>query len=77
MEPAMDIVGEDPNDANKIKSEGLKFVFNANRDTFPHNPCPYADDGNPDMYSKENIEKRNNLRNAHELKRAMDDFATK
>ena len=58
MDPAMDMAGEDPNEANKIKSEGLKFVFNANRDNFP-NPCPYVDDGNPDMYSKENMEKRN------------------
>ena len=70
----MEIPGEDPNDANKIKSEGLKFVFNQNRDNFPNNPCPYADDGDPSMYTKENIAKRNELRNNMTVKGAIEDF---
>ena len=67
------MAGEDPNEANKIKSEGLKFVFNANRDNFP-NPCPYVDDGNPDMYSKENMDKRNQLRSNPVVKEAINTF---
>ena len=62
MDPAMDMPGDDPNDQNKIKTAGMQFVFNRNRDNFPNNPCPYADDGNPEMYSEENIKKRNELR---------------
>ena len=74
MDPAMDMPGEDPNEANKIKSEGLQFVFNQNRDNFPNNPCPYVDDGNPEMYSKENIAKRNELRKSMVVNSAIDEF---
>ena len=50
------LAGDEQNDANNIKSVGLQFVFSVSRDNFP-NPVPYYDDGNPDMYSKENMEK--------------------
>ena len=65
---------EDQNDANKIKSQGLKFVFSGNRDNFPHNPCPYSDDGNPDMYSTENKEKRERLRENPVVVEAIKEF---
>ena len=76
MDPAMEAPGSDPNEKNKIKHEGLQFVFSQNRDAFITNPCPYADDGNPDMYTQENIEKRNNLRTSPIVKKSIDDFIT-
>ena len=51
-------LGEDPNDTNKIKSDGLRIVFSSTRDQFPLNPCPYYDDGDPSMYTKENMDLR-------------------
>ena len=72
MDPAMEVPpGEDTNDQNKIQSEGLKFVFNSNRDNFPVNPCPYNDDGDPDMYSKENMTKREALKSNPTVTRAI------
>ena len=46
---------------NKIESEALAYIFKAQRDIFPAKP--YNEDGNPEMYTKENIEKRKALRN--------------
>ena len=46
---------EKEDDTNKIRCEGLRFVFLANRDNFPNNPCTYYEDGDPDMYTKENM----------------------
>ena len=37
---------------NKIKSESLQYVFKPERDKFPNKL--YHEDGNPDMYTKEN-----------------------
>ena len=78
MDPAVDgEPGNNPDDANeenKIKSEGLKFVFNGNRDNFPFNPCPYYDDGDPEMYTKESMEVRKNLRSNEIVKEAINDF---
>ena len=76
MDPAVEGQPEDPNDTNKIKSENLKFVFMGNRDNFPHSPCPYYDDGNPDMYSKESMEKRNLLKKNMTVVEAINDFMT-
>jgi len=59
---------------NAIQSEGLRFVFTAQRDQFPNNPCPYYDDGNPDMYSEENMKKRNDLKKDPIVKEAIDEF---
>ena len=61
-------------DQNKIKSEGLKFVFmGPKRDDFP-NPCPYFDDGDPEMYTKENMEKRKNLKYNGLVRAAIEEF---
>ena len=68
--------GDEPNETNKIKSEGLQFVFSNQRDNFP-NPVPYYDDGNPDMYSKENMEKRKNLKDHHIVRNAIEEFIQK
>ena len=74
MDPLMDGAGDDPNEANKIKTEGMQFVFSKNRDNFNHNPCPYIEDGNPDMYSKENMEKRQALRKNEVVIDAINEF---
>ena len=71
MDPGMDGQG---GDENAIESEGLRFVFTAQRDNFPNNPCPYYDDGNPDMYSEENMKKRNDLKKDPIVKEAIDEF---
>lgn len=46
---------------NKIESEALAYIFKNNRDTFPAKP--YNEDGNPEMYTKANKEKRAALKN--------------
>ena len=68
--------GEENDDTNKIKSKGLQFVFSGQRDNFPHNPCPYNDEGNPDMYSKENKQKREDLRSHPVVSDGIKDFMT-
>ena len=74
MDPAMEgLGGDEPNETNKIKSEGLQFVFSNSRDNFP-NPVPYYDDGNPDMYSKDNMEKRKSLKDNHIIRNAIEEF---
>ena len=55
MDPAS---AENP---NKIESEALAYIFKQNRDNFPAKP--YNEDGNPEMYTKANMEKRQALRN--------------
>lgn len=59
-------------DRNKILSKDLAYVFLQNRDNFPAKA--YYEDGNPEMYSKENMEKRNNLRNNDVVVEAIKDF---
>lgn len=46
---------------NKIESEALAYIFKSNRDIFPAKP--YNEDGNPEMYTSANKEKRGSLRN--------------
>ena len=71
MDPATDNV---PENDHAIESEGLKFVFHAQRDVFPNNPCPYNDDGNPDMYTTEAMEKREELKKNPIVREAINDF---
>ena len=70
MDPATD----NQQDTNLIESEGLKFVFSNSRDQFPNNPCPYNDDGNPDMYTIEAMEKREELKKNPIVREAINDF---
>ena len=64
----MDEVNKDQNadpqleDDKKIRNKGLIPVFTSGRDNYPLNPCPYYEDGNPDMYTVENMEKRRALK---------------
>ena len=61
-------------DHNKIKSEGLRFVFMGNRDNFPNNPCTYYEDGDPGMYTKESMDKRKELQSNAIIRDALDEF---
>jgi len=67
MEPAS---AENP---NKIESEALAYIFKANRDIFPAKP--YNEDGNPEMYTAANMQKRKDLRNSAIVKEAIEKFA--
>ena len=66
--------GDATDDANKIVSEGLRFVFSKERDIFPIYPCYYADDGDPSMYTAENMEKRRGLKTNDIVQSAIKDF---
>ena len=68
--------GGDTDENNKIKSKGLQFVFSGQRDNFPHNPCPYSEEGNPDMYNKENLAKRQSLKEHPVVQEGIKDFMT-
>ena len=57
---------------NKIDNVDLAYVFKSNRDHFPAKP--YYDDGNPEMYTKENREKRAGLRTNVVVKTAIENF---
>ena len=48
------------------------MVFIQNRDAFPSKP--YFEDGNPEMYTKENMEKRNSLRENETVVEAIRSF---
>ena len=58
----------------------LEYVFKADRDTWPPRPFekvppkPYPDDGNPNMYTPENIEKRAALRTHPNVRAGIDTF---
>ncbi len=51
--------GNEGDNQNKISNKDLAYVFLQNRDNFPAKP--YYEDGNPDMYLRESIEKRKAL----------------
>ena len=61
----------------------LEYVFKADRDTWPPRPFekippkPYPDDGNPEMYTPENMEKRDGLRSDTRVRISISDFAAK
>ena len=74
MDGAQDMPHDETNNGPNIQSPGLKFVFNPNRDNFPNNPCPYNEDGDPNMYSKENMAKRKALRANPIVRNAIEDF---
>ena len=57
-----------------IKNKDLAMVFLPNRDAFPNKP--YYEDGNPEMYSNENMEKRNLLRDNNTVIDAINEFAS-
>ena len=57
---------------HKIKNESLQYVFAPKRDHFPAKA--YADDGNPEMYTKENIKRREQLSEDPTVRQAIENF---
>ena len=59
-------------------NKDLEYVFKADRDNWPPRPLeklppkPYPDDGNPNMYTPENIEKREKLREHPNVKAGIE-----
>ena len=49
-------------------------MFNQARDIFPKNPVPYYEDGDPDMYTPENLVKRESLKQNEIVREAIDTF---
>ena len=77
MDPVADPAADgavDENDQSQIQHEGLRFVFNQTRDAYPRNPVPYYDDGDPEMYSTENLAKRKELEKNEMVVEAIKDF---
>ena len=60
MDIGLGVDGGQEENPNKIDNPDLAYIFKQNRDHFPAKP--YYEDGNPDMYTTENIEKRNALK---------------
>ena len=63
---------EEDTQGTKITNPNLQYVFNPKRDTFPSKY--YYEDGNPEMFSKENIEKREALAERPDINAAIDKF---
>ena len=59
---------------NKISNKDLAYVFLQNRDNFPAKA--YHEDGNPEMYTKESMEKRRQLMGNETVQDAINDFMT-
>jgi hypothetical protein len=57
----------------KIESEALAYLFKKDRDRFPAKP--YNEDGNPEMYTTANKEKRAALRNNPVVVEAIQKFS--
>jgi len=57
---------------NKIKNPDIAMLFNPNRDVFPSKP--YYEDGNPDLYSDDNLLKRTELKTDPTVSEAIRDF---
>ena len=64
--------GEGARDKSSIKNSEIQYLFSPDRDQFPSKP--YHEDGNPDMYTKENIAKRNALYRNDMVEESINDF---
>mmetsp|Transcript_22252 Transcript_22252/g.21489 ORF Transcript_22252/g.21489 Transcript_22252/m.21489 type:complete len:155 (-) Transcript_22252:224-688(-) len=62
----------DVDDKNKISNKDLALVFHQARDAFPNRP--FHEEGNPEMYTKENMDKRNALKENDTVMEAINDF---
>ena len=67
-----DALGEPGADKGQVKNSEIQYLFSHERDQFPNKA--YHEDGNPDMYSKENIEKRRSLLRNETVVEAINDF---
>ena len=66
------LAGGEPADKNAVKNSEIQYLFSHERDQFPNKP--YHEDGNPEMYTKENIEKRHKLYRNDVVEEAINDF---
>ena len=64
----------DPDKKGQHMSRDLAFIFNVMRDNFPAKP--YAEDGNPDFYTEENLKARAELKESAVVIEAIQDFMT-
>ena len=60
---------------NPIKSKDLQYVFQPGRDHFPAKP--YYEDGDPTMYTSENMDARDELRDNPRVREQIHEFVTK
>ena len=68
-----DLVADVGNDnPNKITNPDLAHVFKNKRDDFPAKP--YHEDGNPEMYTKDNMAKRATLKDSPIVREAIKKF---
>ena len=63
---------EENEDPKKIRNKPLEYVFQPSRDHFPAKP--YYEDGDPSMYSDENMTKRDALKDSPSIRTAIMDF---
>ena len=74
--PTTDIAGGNTNDDPKpVRNPRLAYVFQPGRDHFPAKP--YYEDGDPTMYSEQNMEAREELRDNPNVRFAIQDFVQK
>ena len=70
--------GEDPigglegGDKSQVQNSEIQYLFSPDRDQFPSKP--YHEDGNPEMYTKENLMKRQQLYRNDVVEEAINDF---
>jgi hypothetical protein len=72
LDPAVATGVPSEENPNKIDNVDLAYLFKKNRDHFPAKP--YYDDGNPEMYTKENRAKRAGLKTNVVVKTAIENF---
>ena len=59
----------------EIRNQRLQYVFNPGRDHFPAKP--YYEDGDPEMYTAENMDLRDMLHDNPQVQTAIRDFIDK
>ncbi len=68
-------VGGNNDDPKPIRNDKLRYVFQPGRDHFPAKP--YYDDGDPSMYTKENMNAREELKENPRVREQIMDFVGK
>ena len=63
--------GDDP---KPIRNQNMQYVFQPSRDHFPAKP--YYEDGDPSMYSENNMQKRDDLKDSPSVRGAIIDFVS-
>ena len=71
--PTNDIPGND--DPKPIRNQKLAYVFQPGRDHFPAKP--YYEDGDPSMYTGENMDQRDDLKDNPRVREQILEFASK